>query len=71
MLLFLQGSVWWFQTDKDKANFGKLIDAIKESKKGKVIGVYSKDKFPGEFNESWRAALKEANFETVSNSPLM
>ena len=41
------------------------MDAIRESKKGKVIGVYNKDKFPGEFNESWRGALKEANFETV------
>ena len=54
-----------FQTDKDKANFSKLMDAIRESKKGKVVGVYTKDKFPGEFNEGWRAALKEANFEMV------
>ncbi|KAF0302195.1 FACT complex subunit spt16 [Amphibalanus amphitrite] len=59
------------KTDKDKANFSKLLDAIRGSKKGKVIGVYSKDKFPGEFNEGWRAALKEANFETIDVSATM
>lgn len=41
------------------------MEAIKGSKKGKVIGQYTKDKFQGEFNEAWRAALKEASFEPV------
>jgi len=59
------------KTDKDKANFAKLVAAVKESKKGKVIGVYPKDKFPGEFNEGWRSAVKEASFETVDISATM
>ncbi|XP_015927394.1 FACT complex subunit SPT16 [Parasteatoda tepidariorum] len=53
------------KADKDKANFEKLIAAIKNSKKGNVIGEFSKDKFPGDFLESWRAAISKENFETV------
>uniref|UniRef100_U5EVZ2 FACT complex subunit n=1 Tax=Corethrella appendiculata TaxID=1370023 RepID=U5EVZ2_9DIPT len=54
------------KSDKDKANFEKLIEAMKGSKKGKTIGVFSKDKFPGEFCESWRSCLKgETSFENV------
>lgn len=29
------------------------------------MGVFSKDGFPGEFCESWKAALKSASFENV------
>ncbi|XP_013382413.1 FACT complex subunit SPT16 [Lingula anatina] len=54
--------------DKDKANFVKLISAIKESKKGKHVGEFSKDKFPGEFSESWRAVLGKESFEKVDLS---
>lgn len=54
-----------FQNDKDKANFEKLLDAMKSSKKGKTVGVFIKDGFPGEFCESWKAALKTRNFENV------
>lgn len=56
------------KNDKDKANFEKLIEIMKASKKGKSIGVFSKDNFPGEFCESWRAALKEKDFEQVDVS---
>ncbi|KAF4526369.1 hypothetical protein B566_EDAN014107 [Ephemera danica] len=31
------------KSDEDKANFQKLIDAIKESKEGKVVGNFQKD----------------------------
>jgi len=51
--------------DKDKKNFSKLVDSIKGSKKGKTLGVFSKDKFPGSFMDLWRDALKKENFETV------
>lgn len=56
------------KNDKDKANFEKLIEVIKASKEGKVMGVFPKDNFPGEFCESWRAALKKESFETVDLS---
>ncbi|KAL3860233.1 hypothetical protein ACJMK2_010387 [Sinanodonta woodiana] len=54
--------------DKDKANFQKLIEAIKKSKKGKTVGEFSKDKFPGEFMDIFRAAIKSGNFEKVDVS---
>lgn len=56
------------KTDKDKANFEKLIEVMKESKKGKALGVFAKDNFPGEFCESWRASLKKQEFEQIDIS---
>ncbi|XP_055607733.1 FACT complex subunit spt16 isoform X2 [Uranotaenia lowii] len=56
------------KNDKDKANFEKLLEAIKGSKEGKTLGVFTKDNFPGEFCESWRAFLKDKSFETVDIS---
>lgn len=53
------------QNDKDKANFEKLIEALKKSKGGKSVGTFSKDKFPGEFMDAWRDAFSKAGFETV------
>jgi predicted lipoprotein len=55
-----------FQNDEDKSNFQKLIDALKRSKQGKVLGVFSKDNYPGQFMDAWRAVLKKEHFETVS-----
>lgn len=54
-----------FQNDKDKANFDKLVGAMKSSKNGKAVGVFSKDSFPGEFCEAWKAVLKAQTFENV------
>ncbi|XP_055534629.1 FACT complex subunit spt16 isoform X2 [Wyeomyia smithii] len=56
------------KNDKDMANFEKLLDAIKSSKNGKTLGVFTKDKFPGSFCESWRAFLKDKHFENVDVS---
>lgn len=56
------------KTDKDKANFEKLAEVMGESKKGKTLGVFSKDNFPGEFCESWRAFLKKKDFEQIDVS---
>ena len=53
------------QNDKDKANFAKLIEAIEGSKKGKSIGEFSKDQFPGDFVSDWKAALNKSGFEKV------
>ena len=54
--------------DKDKANFGKLVAAIKASKGGKATGVFAKDKFPGGFMDLWREAIKEENFAEIDFS---
>jgi len=54
--------------DKDKANFSKLIDAIKASKNGKSIGVFAKDKFPGGFMDLWRDAIKGESFSELDFS---
>uniref|UniRef100_A0A1L8E2L1 FACT complex subunit n=1 Tax=Nyssomyia neivai TaxID=330878 RepID=A0A1L8E2L1_9DIPT len=53
------------RTDSDKGNFKKLLDAIRASKKGKTLGVFTKDLCGGEFCESWRAALKNESFDEV------
>lgn len=56
------------KTDKDKANFEKLLDEMKNSKSGKTVGVFSKDKFKGEFVDSWRDAMKKLDFEQIDVS---
>lgn len=56
------------KNDKDKANFDKLVDEIKGSKKGKTLGIVAKDKFTGEFCDLWRAALKKEDFEQIDIS---
>lgn len=53
------------QNDKDKENFQKLIGVMKSSKAGKTVGVFAKDPFPGEFCESWQAALKAQSFDRL------
>lgn len=54
-----------FKNDEDKANFAKLIEIIKQSKKGKTLGVFSKENYPGAFMDAWRATLKSESFDTV------
>lgn len=56
------------RSDEDKTNFQKLIDALKGSKQGKTLGVFSKDNYPGQFMDAWRAILKKEHFETVDVS---
>ena len=51
--------------DMDKKNFSKLVDAIKSSNDGKTIGSFTKDKFPGDFMNAWRDALKKESFDQV------
>lgn len=46
-----------------------MIEAIKESKNGKKIGVFSKDKFPGEFMKSWNDCLNKEGFDKVRVFP--
>ncbi|KOX81395.1 FACT complex subunit spt16 [Melipona quadrifasciata] len=56
------------RNDEDKANFVKLIEIIKQSKKGKTLGVFSKENYPGAFMDAWRATLKSESFDTVDVS---
>uniref|UniRef100_A0AAU7BN93 FACT complex subunit n=1 Tax=Henosepilachna vigintioctopunctata TaxID=420089 RepID=A0AAU7BN93_9CUCU len=56
------------RNDKDKANFETLITAIQKSKRGKTIGVFPKDKYPGEFMDSWKAAVSTAKLESLDVS---
>ena len=65
---FLNLNSVFVQADKDKANFQKLVEAIQGSHKGQTIGEFSKDKFPGEFLDSWRSALSEAKMEKIDVS---
>ncbi|XP_009958582.1 PREDICTED: FACT complex subunit SPT16-like, partial [Leptosomus discolor] len=51
------------QNESNKANFEKMIEALKGSKGGKRIGVFSKDKFPGDFMKSWNDCLSKEGFE--------
>ncbi|MCL4118736.1 UNVERIFIED_CONTAM: hypothetical protein GTU68_027378 [Idotea baltica] len=59
------------KNDKDKSNLSKLISAIKESKGGSKIGVYSKDKFSSDLIDSWRKCIKEEGFEQIDMSAQM
>ncbi|KAL7732830.1 hypothetical protein ACLKA6_005962 [Drosophila palustris] len=59
------------RTDKDQANFEKLIKTIQNSKKGKRLGVFTKDAFPGEFSEAWKKMLTASKFEHVDISTII
>lgn len=59
------------QTDKDQANFEKLIKIIQNSKKGKRLGVFTKDSFSGEFSEAWKKMLTANKFDHVDISTII
>ncbi|XP_032592333.1 FACT complex subunit spt16 isoform X2 [Drosophila grimshawi] len=59
------------RNDKDQANFEKLIKTIQDSRKGKRLGVFTKDAFPGEFSESWKKMLTAGKFEHVDISTII
>uniref|UniRef100_F6QIX3 FACT complex subunit n=1 Tax=Ciona intestinalis TaxID=7719 RepID=F6QIX3_CIOIN len=54
--------------ENNEENFVKLIQTIKESKNGNVIGQFHKDKFSTKFIDSWKEALGKAEFESVDIS---
>lgn len=58
-----------FQNESNKANFDKMIEAIRGSKEGKTVGVFSKDKFPGEYMKSWNDTLSAEGLEKVRRDP--
>ncbi|KAK6637444.1 splicing associated factor Dre4 [Polyplax serrata] len=54
--------------DEDKANLEKLVEEVKKSNGGKILGVFSKDNHSGPFVESWKNALKKHDFDNVDIS---
>uniref|UniRef100_A0A8B9VF00 FACT complex subunit n=1 Tax=Anas zonorhyncha TaxID=75864 RepID=A0A8B9VF00_9AVES len=48
-----------------------MVEALKASKAGKRIGVFSKDKFPGDFMRSWNDCLAKEGFEKVDISAVV
>lgn len=46
-----------------------MIEAIRGSKEGKTVGVFSKDKFPGEYMKSWNDTLSAEGLEKVRRDP--
>lgn len=57
------------QNESNKANFDKMVEAIRGSKEGKTVGVFSKDKFPGEYMKSWNDTLTAEGLEKVRLNP--
>ena len=56
------------KADNDKKNFEKIATAIKESKSGKTLGIFTKDKdFPGPFMDAWRNVLAKFSHDDMSN----
>lgn len=54
------------KTDKDQANYNKLIEVISKSKNGRRVGEFTKDKFEDdEFLTEWKKVYNAKGFETV------
>ncbi|XP_023692218.2 FACT complex subunit SPT16-like [Paramormyrops kingsleyae] len=56
------------KNESNKANFEKMLEAIRSSKEGKTVGVFSKDKFPGEYMKSWNDMITAEGLEKVDLS---
>lgn len=57
------------QNESNKGNFDKMIEAVRGSKGGKTVGVFSKDKFPGEYMKSWNDTLSAEGLDKVGRLP--
>ncbi|KAA0199288.1 FACT complex subunit [Fasciolopsis buskii] len=58
------------QTDSDKAGIQKLIHALAGSRKGKIIGIFEKDKFSSDLTKEFRKELDSGKFELRDSSAL-
>ena len=57
------------KSDNDKKNFEKIVEAIKDSRNGKKLGFFAKDKdFPGPFMDAWRKIVSKFSAEDMSNA---
>ncbi|CAL8326298.1 unnamed protein product [Lota lota] len=59
------------KNESNKANFDKMMEAIKSSKEGKTVGVFSKDKFPGEYMKSWNDTITAEGLGMVDVSAVV
>nr|XP_033780947.1 FACT complex subunit SPT16 [Geotrypetes seraphini] len=59
------------KNESNKGNFDKMIEAIRGSRNGKKIGVFSKDKFPGDFMKSWNDCINKEGFEKADISAVL
>uniref|UniRef100_A0A3Q1GZB1 FACT complex subunit n=1 Tax=Acanthochromis polyacanthus TaxID=80966 RepID=A0A3Q1GZB1_9TELE len=59
------------KNESNKANFDKMIEAIRGSREGKTVGVFSKDKFPGEYMKSWNDTITAEGLEKVDISAVV
>lgn len=55
------------KSDKDAANFEKLISHIKDA--GGRLGCFTKDKFASDFSTAWEKAVEAAGIEKVDVAP--
>ncbi|XP_048867497.1 FACT complex subunit SPT16 isoform X2 [Brienomyrus brachyistius] len=59
------------KNESNKANFEKMLEAIHASKEGKTVGVFIKDKFPGEYMKSWNDMITADGLEKVDISAVV
>ncbi|KAJ8382510.1 hypothetical protein SKAU_G00032880 [Synaphobranchus kaupii] len=59
------------KNESNKANFEKMLEAIRSSKEGKTVGVFIKDKFPGEYMKSWNDMMTAEGLEKVDISAVV
>ncbi|XP_064197902.1 FACT complex subunit SPT16-like [Anguilla rostrata] len=59
------------KNESNKANFEKMLEAIHASKEGKTVGVFIKDKFPGEYMKSWNDMMTAEGLERVDVSAVV
>ncbi|XP_062305082.1 FACT complex subunit SPT16 [Osmerus eperlanus] len=59
------------KNESNKGNFEKMMEAIRGSKEGKTVGVFSKDKFPGEYMKSWNDMITAEGLEKVDISAVV
>uniref|UniRef100_A0A8C2BU84 FACT complex subunit n=1 Tax=Cyprinus carpio TaxID=7962 RepID=A0A8C2BU84_CYPCA len=56
------------KNESNKVNFEKMIEAIRGSRDGKTVGVFVKDKFPGEYMKSWSDMITAEGLQRVDVS---
>uniref|UniRef100_A0A673HK11 FACT complex subunit n=1 Tax=Sinocyclocheilus rhinocerous TaxID=307959 RepID=A0A673HK11_9TELE len=56
------------KNESNKVNFEKMMEAVRGSRDGKTVGVFMKDKFPGEYMKSWSDMITAEGLQKVDVS---
>ncbi|XP_016116493.1 FACT complex subunit SPT16-like, partial [Sinocyclocheilus grahami] len=56
------------KNESNKVNFEKMMEAVRGSRDGKTVGVFMKDKFPGEYMKSWSDMITAEGLQRVDVS---